>query len=108
VFIDLKKAFDIVDFEIIFKKLEHYGLPVQWFKSYLKNRKQYTFIDGESSTLLDILLGVPQGSILGPPLFIIFINNLPLATKLLTMLYADNTTFFNVDDSLENLFKTTN
>jgi hypothetical protein len=68
--IDLKKAFDTVDFSILFEKIEHYGLPVQWFRSYLVNRKQYTFIDEESSNLLEILLGVPQGSILAPLLFL--------------------------------------
>jgi hypothetical protein len=68
------------------------------------------FIDGESSTLLEILLGVTQaqGSILAPLLFLIYINCLPLATYLLTMLYADDTTFFNEAESIDDLYSKTN
>ena len=63
-----------------------------WFKDYLSNRKQFVFIDGNSSSLLDILLGVPQGSILGPLLFLLYINDLPLCSTLLSILFADDTT----------------
>ena len=58
VFIDLKKAFDTVDHEILIKKLKHYG---DWVKSYLSNRKQFVNIDGCSSELLSVICGVPQG-----------------------------------------------
>ena len=66
IFCDLSKAFDVISHEILLKKLEYYGLRVVsnvWFRNYLSNRKQ--FVDYENS-LLDILCGVPQGSILGP------------------------------------------
>ena len=74
VFIDLKKAFDTVDHGILIKKCEHYGVrgaASDWLKSYLSNRKQFVNIDGCSLELLDVICGVPQGSILGPTLFII-------------------------------------
>jgi hypothetical protein len=64
VFLDLKKAYDTVAFDILLAKLKHYGLPVEWFRAYLKQRQQFTFIEGEKSSLLEILLGIPQGSIL--------------------------------------------
>ena len=73
VFIDLKKAFDTVDHGILIKKLKHYGvrgLASDWVKSYLSNRKQFVNIDECFSELLSVICGVPQGSILGPTLFI--------------------------------------
>ena len=76
VFIDLKKAFDTVDHRILIKKLEHYGVrgaASDWLKSYLSNRKQFVDIDGCSSELLDVICGVPQGSILGRH-FLFFIS----------------------------------
>jgi hypothetical protein len=83
VFLDLKKAFDTVDFSILLAKLEHYGLPMEFFREYSSQRKQYTFIEGEKSSLLEILLGIPQGSIIWPLVFLLFIKDLPLATQLL-------------------------
>ena len=78
--IDLKKAFDTVDHEILCRKLEPYGVvgkELSWFKSYLSNRKQYCRINGLDSSVNDINVGVPQGSCLGPLLFIVYINDLP-------------------------------
>ena len=68
VFLDLKKAFDTIDHKILLKKLEHYGIRGmvnKWFSSYLLNRKQFTAVNGESSTLSSINTGIPQGSVLG-------------------------------------------
>ena len=79
IFLDLSKAFDMLDHDILVTKLKHYGIdntPLTWFKSYLTNRMQFVEIEGTGSNLLHIEKGVPQGSILGPLLFIIYINDI--------------------------------
>ena len=79
-----------------------------WFKNYLSGRWQYTVVGGVCSSLHEILLGVPQGSILGPLLFFIYINDLPMHTSLLSLLFADDATILAKADSLEELFEITN
>ncbi len=112
VFIDLQKAFDTVNHQILLSKLEHYGIrgcALDWFKSYLFQRKQYVSINGQNSSLLTVNCGVPQGSVLGPLLFLIYINDLPLAsTKLKFYLFADDTNIYLEDGNLTHLVKTVN
>ena len=69
IFIDLRKAFDTVNQEILLNKLAHYGVMLKWFHSYLIDRKQFVSLNGESSKLLNNNCGVPQGSVLRPLLF---------------------------------------
>ena len=106
VFLDLSKAFDTVDRNILLKKLEHYsirGPPLQLLESYLTNRKQYTIVNGGKSCSLSIDIGVPQGSVLGPLLFLIYINDLPLVSNLVTKLFADDTCLIFSSKSLNSL-----
>jgi hypothetical protein len=79
------------------------GMELDWFKNYLLNRKQFVHLNGKSSNLLDILLGVPQGSILGPILFLIYINDLPLSSLLKSLLFADDTALLASGSNIEDL-----
>ena len=85
------------------KKYGVSGTELQWFESYLTKRKQFVNIKGRSSSLLEIDLGVPQGSILGPLLFILYINDLPLSSKFLSLLFADDTTLLYTHENLNTL-----
>ena len=98
VFIDLKKAFDTVDHSILIEKLYHYGIrgtANKWICSYLMNIYLYVTINGTNSDYMNVLCGVPQGSILEPILFILYINDMcNLSTLLKPILFADDTIFF--------------
>ena len=109
IFIDLQKAFDTVDHSILLNKLNHYGIRGKandWFKSYLKTRKQYVSILGFESKTENMEFGVPQGSVLGPLLFLIYINDLHVAIKYsIVHHFADDTNLLLKNKSLKQLQK---
>ncbi len=109
VFIDLKKA---VDHELLVEKLNVYGIrgvANKWLQIYLANRKQYVVIHDDCSDLLDMTCGVPQGSVLGPILFIIYINDIcNVSVVVKCVLFADDTNIFCSERNLTDLQLTLN
>lgn len=108
-FLDLKKAFDTLNHDILLKKLERYGIrgiANNVIKSYLTNRKQFVHIGGESSNLVPIKVGVPQGSNIGPLLFLLFINDLGrLPLNGTARLFADDTALFYPDKDIHTIIQ---
>ena len=112
IFIDLSKAFDTVNHQILLKKLEYYGIrnnSLKWFENYLHKRQQYLHADDITTNLQRIRCGVPQGSILGPLLFLIYVNDLnKSSTKLQPIMFADDTNLFYSHKNINVLFNTVN
>ena len=111
IFLDLAKAFDSVNHKILLQKLEKYGVrgyPLKLLESYLSNRKQYVKLNDKFSKLEIIDIGIPQGSILGPLLFLIYINDLPNASNFFVKLFADDTFLSLSCNTFKELKKKTN
>jgi len=111
-FIDLRKAFDTVNSQILLSKLCHYGVRGvvhDWFSSYLSSRRQRVKIDGFLSDINSLSCGVPQGSTLGPLLFLVYINDLPNVLDTITpILFADDTSLFLKGDNIDSMVYTFN
>lgn len=107
IFLDFTKAFDTVDHSILITKLDYSGIrgvAGEWFRSYLYNRKQYVSINYNNSSTLNIIKGVPQGSVLAPLLFLIYINDLHRTSNVLKFVhFADDTTVFHSHSDLNVL-----
>ena len=106
IFLNLAKAFDTVDHFILINKLRQYGIrgsPLKLLRSYLSNRKQFTVGNNVHSSFCNVTSGIPQGSTLGPLLFLLHVNDLPLATKFNVKLFADDTNFTMCSNSVDEL-----
>ena len=107
IFLDLSKAFDTINHRILIRKLDHYGIrgvAKKWFENYLCNRKQLVKYNGVKSEEMTITSGVPQGSVLGPLLFLLYINDIQYCSKLVSIiLFADDTNILYSDACLETL-----
>ena len=107
IYFDLQKAFDCISHDILLTKLENYGIrgPMHdWLKNYLHNRKQYTIVNNVSSNIASIKYGVPQGSVLGPLLFLIYVNDISTVIPDNSLkLFADDTNLFLFGKNLSEL-----
>ena len=112
IFLDIAKAFDCVDHKILLYKLQQYGIrgiALQRFESYLSNRFEFVLNDANVTNCLPILKGVPQGFILGPILFILFINDITNAVSFIKIVMcADDISVFISNSNLHKLFVTSN
>ena len=112
IFLDLKKAFDTVNHQILIDKSDFYsirGIPLAWLTSYLDNRQQYVLVNGHVSSNNTVVCGVPQGSVLGPLLFLLHINDLFLSSNYPSfILFADDTNIFLRHKDLATLTRMVN
>ena len=112
IFLDFSKAFDTINHDILLYKLSHYGIrgkALEWFKSYLSNRRQFVTIKNDNSVIREVKCGVPQGSLLGPLLFIIYINDFCQVSEALSFIhFADDTNVFLVHSDIDVLVRKVN
>ena len=112
VFLDLSKAFDTINHKILLHKLEFYGvrgLALNWFQSYLTNRKQFVLYNNVKSHIKEVTCGVPRGSVLGPLLFLIYVNDIAnclIHSKVIS--FADDTTVFSSSKCIDDLYTNMN
>jgi hypothetical protein len=108
IFIDLKKAFDTISHDILVNKLKQYGIrgiTNTWIQDYLTNRSQFVSFGETTSSTQTITCGIPQGSILGPLLFLLYINDVSNALQITTLSFADDTTLLVTDQNVTYLYK---
>ena len=111
IFMDISRAFDCISTPIMLKKLEKIGVKnntLEWFKNYLTGRRQCTIINDIKSGFLETKRGTPQGGVISPILFLIYINDLPLVTEMLTLLFADDSNFIIHGKSLDEIIPKVN
>ena len=112
VYLDFSKAFDTVNHKILMSKLLHNGVRSvlqHWFESYLSNRKQFVSIKNYNSSMSNITLGVTLGSVLGPVLFLLYINDMYRSSNQIRFVhFADDTTVFAYDSDINNVHATVN
>ena len=111
--VDFKKAFDSVSHTILGEKLKNRfgfeGNLLAWIKSYMNERKQFTIVNGSASTTMPIKFGIPQRSVLGPTLFVLFTNDLPSRiSAATTYMYADDTTLFCIGGTVDEVIRSMN
>jgi hypothetical protein len=111
IFCDLSKAFDVISHDILVKKLDFCGIRgivKKWILNYLSNRKQFVEFDNNKSIVQKIECGVPQGSVLGPLLYLIYVNDIANSTSGNILSFADDTSLYLSDSNLDSLFANAN
>lgn len=112
IFLDLSKAFDTVNHNILLTKLENYGIKntvLTWVQNYLEEREQFVYVNNLSSSRGKLLCGIPQGSILGPLLFLIYINDLRVVCKnVMPLMFADDTCLLLSHSNIDTLIREAN
>ena len=112
VFLDLQKAYDVVPIDIILKKMEYYnidGIELGWFQSYLTHRKQSVLIEQTSSQYREMKIGLPQGTVISPLVFLLFSSDLQYVSKeLYSILFADDTAILATNKDVKKLYSLMN